>query len=123
MTPHEIRMCVMDSMLNDDESVETILSSLNGPDDTDSWEHARGCPFTSDEVVEALKVLLEQKLITPAPIRRTESSPRTTVAVTELGSTVSWEAAWFHLEEEGRLALEIWLEAEGRAKYPGGYGA
>jgi len=66
MTPREIEMCVLDCLQDDDiEDIAALLRLLSGADDDQSWETARGMPFSEIEVQSALARLMEKELVKP----------------------------------------------------------
>jgi hypothetical protein len=116
MTPEEIRMCVADSMQDDEiENVDSILRVLNGDDD--SWGTARGSPFSIAEVRNALEQLITEGLVLPCADDPTQDGC-CAIPASKDWKSVSWDDLWFHLEEAGRDAVRLWWGAEGQQKYP-----
>lgn len=119
MTPSEIEMCVLDSLQDDAvENISTLLISLNGGDDPNSWEAARGVPFCKMEVQSALARLLEKRLVAPLAEQALELGSLRRIPVDAVGTSVAWESVWFHLELAGRVAVQAWWDSEGKMRYP-----
>lgn len=119
MTPREIEMCVLDCLQDDViEDVAALLRMLNGTDDDQSWETARGKPFDEAEVQAALSRLMEKGLVTAAAEQSPDFGAARPIPREAVGTSVPWGEVWFHLEPEGREAVQAWWNAEGQAKYP-----
>jgi hypothetical protein len=116
VTPLEIRMYVADALQDDDiENVGSILRMLNAGDD--SWEAARGRPFTIAEVRDALEQLIADGFVTPCAEQPPLEGCRP-IPADQVSTKVSWDELWFHLEVAGRNAVRRWWETEARDKYP-----
>jgi hypothetical protein len=116
MSLKDIEMCVVDAIRDDDiENVETILCEVNG--DEDSWEAARGYPFTAVEVRDALVRLIADSLVTPCAEQPPLDGFRP-IPARDVGTTYPWDGLWFHLENSGRLPFKQWWESEGCSRYP-----
>ena len=117
MDTHEIQMCVMDCLLDDEvESLALIMEAINDEDQM-SWRTARGQMFSVAEVQIALRALTAIGYVTPCaeepPTFRLQPIP-----YDEVGVKVSWESVWFRLEPKGRETLTRWWENDGQRKYP-----
>jgi len=119
MTLREIEMCVLDCLQNDViEDVAALLRMLNGNDGDQSWGTARGKPFGEAEVQAALTRLMEKRLVTAAAEQETEIGAARPIPREAVGTSIPWGGVWFHLEPEGREAVQAWWSAEGQARYP-----
>ncbi|MCL2649344.1 MAG: hypothetical protein FWD61_20510 [Phycisphaerales bacterium] len=116
MNTHEIQMCVMDCLLDDEvESLTLLMEALNDEDQM-SWRTARGQMFSVTEIQIALRTLTATGYVTPCaekpPAFRLQPIP-----YDEVGVNVPWESVWFHLEPKGREAFTRWWKEDGQHKY------
>jgi len=119
MTPREIEMCVLDCLQDDAiEDMAALLRMLNDKDDDSSWETARGMPFNDAEVRAALVRLMEKGLVTPAAERAPHYGEARPIPWREVGASIEWGEVWFHLEPQGREAVQTWWSTEGKIRYP-----
>lgn len=117
MNAHEIQMCVLDCLLDDEvESLPLLIQALNDEDPA-SWRTARGQAFSVEEVQTALRSLNAAGCVTP----RAEEPPGfrlRPVPFHEVGAKIPWDSVWFHLERKGREVFTRWWEDEGQRRYP-----
>ncbi|MFT5423778.1 MAG: hypothetical protein ACI89L_001567 [Phycisphaerales bacterium] len=108
-------MCVADVCSDDIESVETILSSLNGIEP--SWMESRGQRFTEEEVILALRELMRLGFISPVGPEPGENYI-TDISIETVGTEgYEFDQLWFRLRQTGRDAIDRWLESGAEERF------